>query len=116
MKFSNDELMTMAIAAGEKARFFAPPNPWVGALIVSDRGVIVSEGHTQVPGASHAEIEALRRAGDRARGSTMVVTLEPCCHVGRTGPCVEAIVAAGVARVVIGIEDPDPRVAGQGIA
>jgi len=116
MKFSNDELMTMAVAAAEKARYFAPPNPWVGAVVVSDRGVVVSEGHTQVPGESHAEIEALRRAGDLARGSTMVVTLEPCCHVGRTGPCVEAIVAAGVARVVIGIEDPDPRVAGQGIA
>lgn len=115
MKFANSELMTMAIAAGEKARFFAPPNPWVGALVVSARGVIVSEGHTQVPGESHAEIEALRRAGDEARGATMVVTLEPCCHVGRTGPCVEAIIEAGIARVIVGTLDPDPRVSGRGV-
>ena len=65
-----------------KARFHAPPNPWVGALVVSDRGVVLGEGHTQVPGESHAEIEALRRAGDGARGATMVVTLEPCCARG----------------------------------
>jgi diaminohydroxyphosphoribosylaminopyrimidine deaminase/5-amino-6-(5-phosphoribosylamino)uracil reductase len=115
MKFSNAELMTMAIGAGDKARYLSPPNPWVGALIVSDRGVVLSEGHTQVPGESHAEIEALRRAGEGARGSTMVVTLEPCSHTGRTGPCVEAIIAAGVARVIVGTIDPDPRVSGAGI-
>ncbi len=105
----------MAMDEGERARLHAPPNPWVGALIVNDRGVIVGDGHTQAPGESHAEIEALRRAGDAARGATMVVTLEPCSHVGRTGPCVEAIVEAGVARVVVGLIDPDPRVAGSGI-
>jgi diaminohydroxyphosphoribosylaminopyrimidine deaminase/5-amino-6-(5-phosphoribosylamino)uracil reductase len=115
MKFSPSELMTIAIAEGEKARLHAPPNPWVGALIVSDRGVIISEGHTQAPGESHAEIVALRRAGGAARGATMVVTLEPCGHVGRTGPCAEAIIAAGVARVIVGIFDPDPRVAGAGV-
>jgi diaminohydroxyphosphoribosylaminopyrimidine deaminase/5-amino-6-(5-phosphoribosylamino)uracil reductase len=115
MKFSNSELMTMAVAAGEKARFLAPPNPWVGALVVNARGVIVSEGHTQVPGESHAEVEALRRAGDAARGATLVVTLEPCCHVGRTGPCVEAIIEAGVAKVIVGTLDPDPRVSGRGV-
>jgi len=81
---------------------------------VNDHGVVVGEGHTHAPGESHAEIEALRRAGDLARGATLVVTLEPCCHVGRTGPCVEAIVAAGVARVVIGTLDPDSRVSGRG--
>ena len=100
MRFSNTELMTMAIGAGDKARFLSPPNPWVGALVVSERGVVVSEGHTQVPGESHAEIEALRRAGDGARGSTMVVTLEPCSHQGRTGPCVEAIIEAGGYKMV----------------
>ncbi len=115
MKFSVTELMSMAMDEGERARLHAPPNPWVGALIVNDRGVIVGDGHTQAPGESHAEIEALRRAGDAARGATMVVTLEPCSHVGRTGPCVEAIVEAGVARVVVGLIDPDPRVAGSGI-
>ena len=115
MKFSNSELMTMAIAAGEKARFHAPPNPWVGAIIVDQRGVVISEGHTQVPGESHAEIEALRRAGDAARGATLIVTLEPCSSVGRTGPCVAAIIEAGVARVLVGTIDPDPRVSGAGI-
>ncbi len=115
MKFSNTELMTMAIGAGDKARYLSPPNPWVGALVVSDRGVVLSEGHTQVPGESHAEIVALRRAGEGARGSTMVVTLEPCSHEGRTGPCAEAIVEAGVSRVIVGTIDPDPRVSGAGV-
>ncbi len=115
MKFSLSELMSMAMAEGEKARLHAPPNPWVGALLVDPRGVIVGEGHTQAPGESHAEVEALRRAGANARGATMIVTLEPCCHTGRTGPCVEAILEAGVARVVVGMIDPDPRVSGQGV-
>jgi diaminohydroxyphosphoribosylaminopyrimidine deaminase / 5-amino-6-(5-phosphoribosylamino)uracil reductase len=115
VKFSVSELMSMAMDEGEKARFHAPPNPWVGALLVDPRGVIVGEGHTQAPGESHAEVEALRRAGARARGATMIVTLEPCSHVGRTGPCAEAIIEAGVSRVVVGMIDPDPRVSGQGI-
>src|ERR1700683_1923984 len=115
MKFSPSELMSMAMDEGERARLHAPPNPWVGALIVNDRGVIVGEGQTQAPGESHAEIEALRRAGEAARGATMVVTLEPCSHVGRTGPCADAIIEAGIARVVVGMIDPDPRVAGSGI-
>jgi diaminohydroxyphosphoribosylaminopyrimidine deaminase/5-amino-6-(5-phosphoribosylamino)uracil reductase len=115
VKFSISELMLMAIDEGEHARLHAPPNPWVGALIVNDQGVIVGEGHTQAPGESHAEIGALRRAGDAARGATMIVTLEPCCHVGRTGPCAEAIIEAGIARVVVGIVDPDSRVSGRGI-
>jgi diaminohydroxyphosphoribosylaminopyrimidine deaminase / 5-amino-6-(5-phosphoribosylamino)uracil reductase len=112
---SNSELMLLAVGAGEKARYHAPPNPWVGALVVGERGVVLAEGHTQVPGEAHAEIVALRRAGERARGATMVVTLEPCCHVGRTGPCTDAIIEAGVARVIVGTVDPDPRVSGRGI-
>src|ERR1700677_2060880 len=102
MKFSVSELMSMAMDEGERARLHAPPNPWVGGLIVNDQGVIVGEGHTQAPGELHAEIEALRRAGEAARGATMVVTLEPCSHTGRTGPCAEAIIEAGVARVGAG--------------
>lgn len=113
---TNTELMLLAVQAAEKARYHAPPNPWVGALIVGEHGVVIAEGHTQVPGEAHAEIVALRRAGERARGATMVVTLEPCCHVGRTGPCTDAIVKAGIVRVIVGTIDPDPRVAGQGIA
>jgi diaminohydroxyphosphoribosylaminopyrimidine deaminase/5-amino-6-(5-phosphoribosylamino)uracil reductase len=116
VKFSNTELMIMAMAAGDKARYLSPPNPWVGALVVSDRGVVLSEGHTQVPGESHAEVDALRRAGEQTRGATLVVTLEPCVHVGRTGPCVEAIIEAGIAKVIIGTIDPDPRVSGAGVA
>jgi diaminohydroxyphosphoribosylaminopyrimidine deaminase/5-amino-6-(5-phosphoribosylamino)uracil reductase len=115
MKFSTSELMSMAMDEGERARLHAPPNPWVGALVVNEHGVIVGEGHTQAPGESHAEIEALRRAGALARGATLVVTLEPCSHTGRTGPCADAIIEAGIARVVVGMVDPDPRVAGSGI-
>ncbi|MFZ1062246.1 MAG: bifunctional diaminohydroxyphosphoribosylaminopyrimidine deaminase/5-amino-6-(5-phosphoribosylamino)uracil reductase RibD [Acidimicrobiales bacterium] len=115
MALQPHEFMLRAIEAGEKARLHAPPNPWVGALVVSEHGVVVGEGHTHAPGESHAEIEALRRAGEQARGATMVVTLEPCCHVGRTGPCVDAIVSAGIARVVIGTLDPDSRVSGRGV-
>ena len=110
------EMMLAAVRAGEKARFHAPPNPWVGAVIVSDRGVVIAEGHTQVPGEAHAEIDALRRAGERARGATLFVTLEPCGHVGRTGPCTDAIVTSGIVRVVVGTLDPDGRVAGRGVA
>jgi diaminohydroxyphosphoribosylaminopyrimidine deaminase/5-amino-6-(5-phosphoribosylamino)uracil reductase len=95
----------------------APPNPWVGRCVVNDVVVIVGEGHTQAPGESHAEIEALRRAGDAARGATMVVTLEPCCHVGRTGPCAEAIIEGrNFAAWSSAPSIPDPRVSGQGIA
>lgn len=111
-----DELMALAIEEGEKARFHAPPNPWVGAVVVDSRGAVLGVGHTQVPGDSHAEVVALRHAGERARGATLVVTLEPCGHTGRTGPCTEAIVAAGISTVVIGTLDPDPRVSGTGAA
>jgi diaminohydroxyphosphoribosylaminopyrimidine deaminase/5-amino-6-(5-phosphoribosylamino)uracil reductase len=113
---TNTDLMLLAVQAGDKARYHAPPNPWVGALVVGEHGVVIAEGHTQVPGEAHAEIVALRRAGERALGATLVVTLEPCCHVGRTGPCTDAIIKAGISRVVIGTIDPDPRVSGQGIA
>ncbi len=114
MRFSPSELMLMAVEEGRRARLHAPPNPWVGALIVDGSGVIVAQGHTQAPGDAHAEVVALRRAGDLARGATMYVTLEPCAHVGRTGPCAEAIVEAGVRRVVVGTLDPDARVSGRG--
>ncbi|HEY7930932.1 MAG TPA: bifunctional diaminohydroxyphosphoribosylaminopyrimidine deaminase/5-amino-6-(5-phosphoribosylamino)uracil reductase RibD [Acidimicrobiales bacterium] len=115
MRLTDEELMSIALAEGDKARFHAPPNPWVGALVVNERGVVIAEGHTQAPGESHAEIEALRRAGALARGATLVVTLEPCNHRGRTGPCTEAIIDAGVARVVMALRDPDERVQGRGV-
>jgi diaminohydroxyphosphoribosylaminopyrimidine deaminase/5-amino-6-(5-phosphoribosylamino)uracil reductase len=114
MTLTASELMVMAVSEGELARRRSPPNPWVGALVVDDRGVVIARGHTQAPGGAHAEVEALREAGDRARGSTVYVTLEPCSHAGRTGPCAEALIEAGVRRVVIGTLDADPRVAGRG--
>jgi diaminohydroxyphosphoribosylaminopyrimidine deaminase/5-amino-6-(5-phosphoribosylamino)uracil reductase len=106
--------MDRALALATAARRRTAPNPWVGCVLVRD-GVVVGEGATQPPGGAHAEIEALHAAGDRARGATAYVTLEPCAHHGRTGPCADALVAAGVRRVVIAIEDPDRRVAGAGI-
>lgn len=89
------------------------PNPMVGCVLVHG-GVVVGEGYHQRAGSPHAEVEALRVAGGRARGATAYVSLEPCCHTGRTGPCVDALLAAGVARVVAAHLDPNPKVAGQG--
>lgn len=91
------------------------PNPPVGAVVLDGDGAPVGEGFTSPPGGPHAEIHALDMAGDRARGGTLVVTLEPCNHAGRTGPCARAVLAAGIARVVIGLRDPNPEAAG-GIA
>ncbi len=91
------------------------PNPAVGALIVKD-GAVIARGVTAPGGRPHAEVLALRDAGEAARGATLYVTLEPCSHHGRTPPCADAIIAAGIARVVSAVEDPDPRVAGQGHA
>ena len=108
------ECMTRALAAAAQVRCLTAPNPWVGAVIRTEAGRLI-EGATQEPGEAHAEIAALAIAGNDASGSTMYVTLEPCSHTGRTGPCADAIIAAGVSRVVIGIEDPDPAVSGSGI-
>ena len=91
------------------------PNPRVGCVLVKD-GEVVGEGWHQKAGEPHAEIHALKAAGERARGATAYVTLEPCCHHGRTPPCSEALIQAGVARVVAAMEDPNPQVAGQGLA
>lgn len=110
---TDDALMERAVALSRRARFSAPPNPWVGAVIV-DAGGVVGQGWTQPLGGPHAEVVALREAGERAHGATMYVTLEPCAHHGRTPPCVEAIEAAGIGRVVVAIQDPDERVAGRG--
>ena len=89
------------------------PNPLVGALVVLD-GEVVGEGYHRGAGSAHAEAEAIRQAGDRAKGATLYLNLEPCCHFGRTPPCTEAIVESGVARVVFSIFDPDERVSGAG--
>ncbi|MEY3930263.1 MAG: bifunctional diaminohydroxyphosphoribosylaminopyrimidine [Cyanobacteriota bacterium] len=92
------------------------PNPLVGAVVLDPAGQLVGEGFHARAGTPHAEVHALAQAGERARGGTVVVTLEPCCHHGRTPPCSEALIRAGVARVVVAMTDPNPRVAGGGIA
>lgn len=92
------------------------PNPVVGACIVSDDGVVVGQGAHERAGEPHAEVHALDEAGDAAKGATLYCTLEPCCHVGRTGPCTDRIIAAGIRRVVAAMEDPFPRVRGGGFA
>jgi diaminohydroxyphosphoribosylaminopyrimidine deaminase / 5-amino-6-(5-phosphoribosylamino)uracil reductase len=107
--------MNLALALGRRGLGRTWPNPAVGAVIVKD-GVIVGRGWTQPGGRPHAEVEALRRAGDMARGATLYVTLEPCSHYGKSPPCADAIVAAGAARVVSALEDPNPEVAGSGHA
>ncbi len=108
-------MMGEAIAAAATVRMSTSPNPWVGCVIVpaGDEPAVI--GATEPPGGPHAEAVALDLAGDSARGSTVYVTLEPCCHTGRTPPCADALIAAGVRRVVVGIEDPDARVRGNGI-
>ncbi|NLA37194.1 MAG: bifunctional diaminohydroxyphosphoribosylaminopyrimidine deaminase/5-amino-6-(5-phosphoribosylamino)uracil reductase RibD [Actinobacteria bacterium] len=113
---ANDrECMARAIAAAAQVRCATSPNPWVGAVIRgSDQQIY--EGATMEPGKSHAEVVALRAAGAAARGGTAYVTLEPCSHTGRTAPCVDALIEAGIARVVVALEDPDERVNGNGIA
>ncbi|HVV41557.1 MAG TPA: bifunctional diaminohydroxyphosphoribosylaminopyrimidine deaminase/5-amino-6-(5-phosphoribosylamino)uracil reductase RibD [Nitrobacter sp.] len=107
--------MQLALALGRRGLGRTWPNPAVGAVIVKD-GVVVGRGWTQPGGRPHAEVEALRRAGEAARGATLYVTLEPCSHFGRSPPCADAVIAAGVARVVSAVEDPNPEVAGQGHA
>ena len=92
------------------------PNPAVGACIVSSEGVVVGQGSHERAGEAHAEIHALNEAGDAARGATLYCTLEPCSHTGRTGPCTERIIAAGISRVVAAMEDPFPQVSGRGFA
>jgi len=109
-------LMLRAIALAELGRYGASPNPLVGAVVVDAAGEVVGEGAHRRFGGAHAEVEALGAAGARARGGTLVVTLEPCAHHGKTPPCVEAVAAAGVAAVVAGTRDPNPVVDGAGVA
>jgi diaminohydroxyphosphoribosylaminopyrimidine deaminase/5-amino-6-(5-phosphoribosylamino)uracil reductase len=110
----NDELhMARALAIADTVRADTTPNPWVGCVIVADSSNF--EGATSPPGGPHAEVTALERAGAAAKGATLYTTLEPCAHHGRTPPCVDAIIEAGIARVVVGVVDPDPQVQGRGV-
>jgi diaminohydroxyphosphoribosylaminopyrimidine deaminase / 5-amino-6-(5-phosphoribosylamino)uracil reductase len=114
-KAADRRFMELALALGQRGQGRTWPNPAVGAVVVKD-GVIVGRGWTQPGGRPHAEPEALKRAGEAARGATLYATLEPCSHFGKSPPCADAIIAAGIARVVSAIEDPNPEVAGQGHA
>jgi diaminohydroxyphosphoribosylaminopyrimidine deaminase/5-amino-6-(5-phosphoribosylamino)uracil reductase len=112
---SDAEYMDRALALAARARGCTTPNPLVGALVVADEGVVVGAGYHARAGEPHAEVHALHRAGQASRGATLYCTLEPCCHTGLTPPCVDAIVEAGISRVVMAVEDPNPRVAGGGV-
>ena len=114
-KAADARFMQLALTLGRRGQGRTWPNPAVGAVIVK-HGVIVGRGWTQAGGRPHAEPEALKRAGEAARGATLYVTLEPCSHFGKSPPCVDAVIASGIARVVSAIEDPNPEVAGQGHA
>ncbi len=108
------DFMARALFLAERGRGRTSPNPMVGAVVVTPDGVVAGGGFHEQAGRPHAEVNALEAAGEAARGATLYCTLEPCCHVGRTGPCVERIVDAGISRVVAAVEDPNPRVRGRG--
>ncbi len=112
---SDHEFMARALRLAERGLNTTTPNPRVGCVLVRS-GKVVGEGWHEKAGEPHAEANALRHAGEAARGATAYVTLEPCSHFGRTPPCADALIAAGVARVVVAIEDPNPQVAGEGMA
>src|SRR5476651_2582626 len=111
---ADEKYMARAFELARRGRFTTTPNPNVGCVIVRD-GEIVGEGYHLRAGEPHAEVHALRMAGERAKGATAYVTLEPCSHHGRTPPCADALVDAGVARVVASMQDPNPEVAGRGL-
>lgn len=112
----DERWMGQALALASLGVNTTTPNPAVGCVIVDNQGRLVGQGYHQRAGGPHAEIHALREAGDKARGATAYVTLEPCNHQGRTGPCSQALIDAGIARVVYAMEDPNPLVCGQGLA
>src|SRR5579862_9006591 len=116
LKHATDEShITRALALAQRSTALAHPNPRVGCVILkSDK--LIGEGFHTYDRRDHAEIVALKKAGKKARGATLYVTLEPCCTTGRTGPCTDAIIAAGIKRVVTAMPDPNPAVAGRGFA
>ncbi|HZR31898.1 MAG TPA: bifunctional diaminohydroxyphosphoribosylaminopyrimidine deaminase/5-amino-6-(5-phosphoribosylamino)uracil reductase RibD [Terriglobales bacterium] len=115
-KATDEQFMQQALQLAEQSVGLASPNPNVGALLVSDSGEVVGSGHYTYDGLKHAEVIALEKAGERARGSTLYINFEPCCHQGRTGPCTDALTAAGIRQVVASIADPNPQVRGKGFA
>ena len=115
---SDIQWMSLALTWAEKAMYITTPNPRVGCVIVNSQGVLIGSGHTQAAGQAHAEIMALQDAkqqGHAVAGATAYVTLEPCSHQGRTGPCCDALIHADLARVVVAVQDPNPQVSGNGV-
>ena len=115
MSVTAELLMSRAVQLAERGLYTTMPNPRVGCVITDSTGNILAEGWHRRAGLPHAEIEALQAAGERARGATVYVTLEPCSHTGKTGPCADALIEAGVAKVVFGMQDPNPSVSGSGL-
>jgi len=113
---TDEKFLRQALELARRGIGLTAPNPNVGAVIVNNRGEVVGTGTHTYEGVKHAEVLALEHAGDKARGSTLYINLEPCSHQGRTGPCADALIAAGVRRVVGGILDPNPQVSGRGFA
>ncbi|HMK28897.1 MAG TPA: bifunctional diaminohydroxyphosphoribosylaminopyrimidine deaminase/5-amino-6-(5-phosphoribosylamino)uracil reductase RibD, partial [Terriglobales bacterium] len=116
VSYSRQDLhfMQQALALARQGVGLASPNPCVGAVVVNAEGAVVGSGSHRYEGVKHAEALAIEQAGLRARGASLYINLEPCCHVGRTGPCVEAIAQAGISRVVAAMQDPNPEVSGKG--
>jgi diaminohydroxyphosphoribosylaminopyrimidine deaminase/5-amino-6-(5-phosphoribosylamino)uracil reductase len=112
----DERYMRRALFHAARGQGRTTPNPMVGAVVVAADGVVVGQGWHERAGEAHAEVHALEGAGAQARGATLYVTLEPCCHVGRTGPCTQRIIEAGITRVVCALQDPDQRVSGEGYA
>jgi diaminohydroxyphosphoribosylaminopyrimidine deaminase/5-amino-6-(5-phosphoribosylamino)uracil reductase len=112
---TDSDFMSRALALAARGRGRTSPNPMVGAVVVDREGVVVGKGSHEFAGGPHAEVHALRDAGTRAEGATLYCTLEPCSHVGRTGPCAPRVADAGIARVVVATEDPNPLVSGAGL-
>src|SRR5258708_38244455 len=117
MTFSaqDEQFMRQALELAREGAALASPNPRVGAIVVNSKGDVAGTGFHTYDGIKHAEVLALEKAGAKARGGTLYINFEPCCHQGRTAPCTGAVIAAGIKRVVIAMTDPNPQVAGRGV-
>src|SRR5262249_20036221 len=113
---SDERFLRQALELAHQGVGLASPNPCVGAVIVDANGKVVGTGRHTYDGVKHAEVLALEQAGEKARGATLYSNLEPCSHQGRTGPCADAVIAAGISRVVAAMKDPNPQVSGRGFA
>src|SRR5215469_16505119 len=113
---ADQQFLEQALQLAKKSFGLASPNPNVGALLLDTSGKVVGEGFYTYDGVKHAEVKAIEQAGEKARGATLYINLEPCSHQGRTGPCADAVIGAGIKRVVASTPDPNPRVSGRGFA